>query len=279
MADWKPDLFAYLDYRAYLGDYYRAAKQHTRAFSYRYFSKKAGYASPNFLKLVIDGKRNLGPDSVPRFAKALGMSAEEKRFFGHLVAFDQAETPEERAEAYERVAGFARFRNARRIDASYIDYLSHWYYPAIREMSARPDFDEDPVWIATQLIPPITVDQAQRALDVLLDLGLLTRDEDGTLHRGDVAWTTGHEVRAFAAGNYHRQMMERAGASIELVERKRRHLNAQTLCVSLETALDIKQRVIELCERTAALADDDDRPEVVYQLNIQFFPLSRTTEE
>lgn len=42
---WKPDIFEFLDYRAFLGAYYEAAKANQPQFSYRYFSRRAGFAS------------------------------------------------------------------------------------------------------------------------------------------------------------------------------------------------------------------------------------------
>lgn len=279
MHDWAPDIFGYLDYRAFLGDYYRAAKQNTRSFSYRYFSRRAGYASPNFLKLVIDGKRNLSTDSVDRFADALSMNDDEHRFFSDLVAFAQASSPEETAEAYERVSGSQRFRDARRIDAQFVDYLTHWYYPAIREMAARADFRDEPAWIASQLLPPITEPEAAEALGVLFELGLLVRDDEGRVRRGDVAWTTGHEVRAFAAGAYHRQMLQRAAGSIQLIDRSQRELSATTVCITAHTATELKERIQGFRERLIARCDEDDNPSTVYQLCIQLFPLSRAAGE
>ena len=159
--NWKPDIFAFTDYRAFLAQYYQAAKKHNRAFSYRYFSRKAGYKSPNFLKLVIDGQRNISNDSVERFAHALKLNASEQRFFADLVAFNQASTEVEKNVAFERVTASRRFRQARRLDKAYFEYLSNWYYPAIREMAGRPDFREDPEWIAAQLLPPIRPTQAK----------------------------------------------------------------------------------------------------------------------
>jgi len=127
---WAPDIFSYLDYRAYLNDYYVAAKQNTRAFSYRYFARRAGYSSPNMLKRVIDGERNLTGESVQRFADALKLSPAEQRFFDHLVSFNQADTAEEKNQAFEAIAASRRFRAARQIDHHFFLYLSRWYIPA-----------------------------------------------------------------------------------------------------------------------------------------------------
>lgn len=274
MDAWAPNIYEYIDYRAFLGDYYVAAKSNNSAFSYRYFARKAGYSSPNFLKLVIDGKRNLSPDSIDRFSIALRLNRSEKRFFADLVAFDQAETPRDRNRAFERVAASRRFRSARRLDNGFFEYLSNWYYPVIREMTARADFEEDPAWIAAELYPPIKPAEAARALELLLELGLVVRDEDGVLTRGEPSLTTGHEVRSLAIGNYHRQMLERAADSIEIVKRERRDISATTVCISMELVPELKQRIHGFREVINDLCDRDPSPDTVYQLNIQLFPLT-----
>src|SRR6201986_1824211 len=82
-------VYDFLDHRAYLAAYYAAAKRTRPSFSFRLFSKLAGLRSPNFLKLLIDGERNLGADSVGRFAEALGLTGADAEFFADLVAFGQ----------------------------------------------------------------------------------------------------------------------------------------------------------------------------------------------
>jgi len=97
MTTWRPDIFEYMSFRAFLSDYYKAAKQHTKGFSYRAFSKKAGFSSTNFIKMVIDGDRNLGPESAAKIADAMALSAAERRFFEQLVELEQSDDPDEPA--------------------------------------------------------------------------------------------------------------------------------------------------------------------------------------
>jgi uncharacterized protein (TIGR02147 family) len=277
--DWGPDIFEYTDYRMYLGDYYTAAKANTKAFSYRYFSRKAGYSSPNFLKLVIEGKRNVSSDSIDRFAKALKMTSAERRFFRDLVDFCQAETVEEKNKAFDRVAASRRFRKARRLERAFFLYLSRWFYVAIRELAASPEFTTDPKWIAEQLVPNIKPAQAQEALDALLELGLLVQEEDGRISRGETSVTTGHEVRALGVKNYHRQMLQRAAESMKLVKQKHRDVSALTVCISPSAVEEFKERIHGFREGMLDLGDRDENPTAVYQLNIQFFPLSKVAED
>jgi uncharacterized protein (TIGR02147 family) len=273
-------VYDFLDYRAYLRAYYEAAKRTQRSFSFRSFSKLAGLRSPNFMKLVIDGERNLGAESVPRFCAALGLDGPEAEFFADLVAFSQATSLADKNRAFERISASRRFRAARRIDGDLFAYLSHWYNPAIRELAGRADFSEDPRWIASQVRPRISPTEAAEALRLLFSLGLLVRDpESGRVLRGEPTLTTEHEVRSLGAAAFHRQMIERAGESLETVPAALRDLAALTVCISPQTAARVKERIHQFREALTELCDSDPAGTVVYQLNVQWFPLSVTEGE
>jgi uncharacterized protein (TIGR02147 family) len=270
-------VFDFLDYRAYLRAYYAAEKERRPAFSPRFFSRLAGLRSPNFLKLVMDGERNLGPDTVPKFIHAIGLADEAAAFFSDLVTFTQAESAAAKSRAFERISASRRFRSARRIEGDFVKYLSHWYYPAIRELAARDDFQESPKWIASQLRPKITPQEAASGLSLLLSLGYLERSPDtGEIVRGDPTITTDHHVHRLGVVNFHRQMLERASASIEEIPADMRDLSASTVCVGPATAALVKERIHKFHEEMLQLCDAEPKGTVVYQLNIQWFPLSAT---
>ena len=90
------NVFGYLDYRAFLKDWYRAHKIGRSTVSLRSFSKKAGFTSSNILKLVMDGHRNLTTESATQFAVGLGLNKQETSFFLHLVLYNQAKSLEEK---------------------------------------------------------------------------------------------------------------------------------------------------------------------------------------
>ncbi|HVZ36931.1 MAG TPA: DUF4423 domain-containing protein, partial [Polyangiaceae bacterium] len=169
---------------------------------------------------------------------------------------------------------------ARRIDGDLFAYLSHWYNPAIRELAARADFNEDPRWIAARLQPRISPAEAAGALKLLLSLGLLVRDPNtGRVLRGEPTLTTEHEVRSLGAAAFHRQMIERAAESLESVPAAQRDLAALTVCISPETAARVKERIHQFREALTELCDSDVAGAVVYQLNVQWFPLSTSGEQ
>ena len=90
------DLFTYTDYRKFLAEWVVAARNR-RGFSFRTFAKRAGLGSAGYLKMVIDGKRNLGVAGLERFMNGMRMMGEERLYFRNLVQWNQAVTDDERA--------------------------------------------------------------------------------------------------------------------------------------------------------------------------------------
>ena len=273
------DVFAYVSYRELLRDAYRDLKARQRGFSFRWFAKKAGMTSPNFLKLVMDGQRNLSASGAEAFARALGLAGREARFFCDLVEFEQAETPAEKNRAWERLSAYRSHRKVRALEHGQFEYLSRWWNPAIRELVALPGFREDAAWIAQKLRPAITPAQARAALDLLLHLGFVVRDPAGTLRQADPLLSTGPEVRSLAVGNFHRQMMERAAESIDLVDRGEREISGLTVGLSREGLQLFKQKIQALRAELLELSARETAPDRVVQVNFQMFPLASVEPE
>jgi uncharacterized protein (TIGR02147 family) len=271
------DVFKYRDYREFLAAFYVHKK--AGGMSYRGFSRAAGLGAPNYLKLVIEGKRNLSSEMAERFARACRLNEDGTEYFRTLVAFNQATTDDERNALHERLTRFARFRASQRLDLAEKEYHSTWYIPAVRELVACPSFVESPSWIAQSLDPEITEQEASHALAVLLQLGMLERDERDQLTQATRAVSTGQQASGLYIRNYHAQMMQRATLAMEHFAAEERYISALTLSASEATLAEVQKRVIEFRKEIAALCDADPRPSRIVQLNFQFFPLTRRLPE
>ena len=275
------DVFEYLDFRAFLADVYAHRKAQGRGFSYRVFARLAGLRSPNHLKRVIDGERNLSPGSAIRYAEALGLEGDAAAYFSDLVTFNQAKTSTVRNAAYERLTGFRSYRKVQALDLAHAAYHAEWYIPAIRELAARSDFCADPAWIARRMVPAITLGQAGRALDTLLSLGLLVEDADGHVGQGEAILSTGSQTRGMHIATYHRAMLKKAMESIDVVAAPNRDVSSLTFAIGEDGLRRLKDRIQRFQQEIIALASREDDPEQVVQLNFQLFPLStqRSDEE
>jgi uncharacterized protein (TIGR02147 family) len=273
-----PEVFGYLDHRAYLRDYYVFRKQQGASFSFRAFSRRAKLRSPNYLKLVMDGERNLTPQMAARFGEACGLRGEDAAYFVDLVAFNQAGSTSERNGAYQRLTGFRRYRSHHKLELAHAAYHSTWFLPAVRELAARHDFKDDPTWIARRMFPKITTAQAAEALSTLLELGLLVRDPQGSVKQGEPLVSTGPETQGLHIHNYHRMMMLRAAESLDLVPAPQRDISALTLCLGDGGLARLKQRLQRFRRELLELSALEKEPLQVVQLNFQLFPLSAEPE-
>lgn len=273
-----PEVFDFLDYRAYLREFYRRRKEHT-AFSYRAFSLRAKLGSPNYLKLVIDGERNLTGPMARRFAAACGLKGQGAAFFCELVVFGQATALDERNESYGRLRRFQEFRDAQEIQIARDDYHSKWYLPAIRELALATDFRPDPEWIAARLCPTIKPAEAKNALEILQKLEMLVPQEDGGLKPGTPLVTTGPETANLHMVQYHRTMMTLASESLERVSAGSRDISSVTLCIGVDGLELVKQAIVRFRRELLKLSELERDPRQVVQVNFQLFPLSTLPKE
>jgi len=273
------DVFRYVDYREFLRAYYARKKAQKPGISLRAFSRRVGLKSPNYLKLVIDGDRNLTQALAVRFAEATGLHGEGVEYFCTLVAFNQARSAGERELHYARLREFRRYRETHKLGVAQDAYHAHWYVPAIRELVATRGFREDAAWIARTLQPRITPAQARAALKTLQALGLLTRDAAGKLVQADVLLTTGQGPLGHHIVNYHRAMMERAADALDHVPREQREISSVTFGADDDALAEIKRKIVELRAEILQLATSRGTPRRVVQVSFQLFPLSRATED
>ena len=153
--------------------------------------------------------------------------------------------------------------------------MSRWYHLPIREMVMRRDFREDPAWIAEQLLFPIKPEQVEEALALLLEMGLLARDESGELIYGGAGLSGGPEAASVSVRAFHRQMLDRAAASLDVVADARRDVSAVTVCLRSDSVPEFKQRLDEFRGELLDMCDAQQEPDAIYQLNMQLFPWSR----
>lgn len=275
----KPNIFEYTNYRQFLADLYDYLKETTKYFSFRYFSKKAGFKSPNYLKLVIEGDRNISDDSIEKFSRALKLNKAESEFFARLVGFTQASNSSERAEQALKILQSKIYQKMNPLVKDQLQYYSHWYHIGIRELALCKNMRPDADWVARQFRPQLTTKQAQDAIESLLRLGMLVENKDGKLSVVDQNVATQSEVISSLVALYHKEMMERAKESIDTAAQLEREISSICVPVSQKTFEKMKARIKDFRHELIALASEDQDPNQVYQLNLQLFPLTKKVEE
>lgn len=273
MNQQKPNIFEYLSYRNFLKEMYTFKKDEKGSFSFRSFAKAAGLSSSNFLKLVMEGKRNLSAEGILKFARAFKLNKEETHFFETLVHFDQAQKAEEKNFYYERILQSRTYQDIHALEAHQYAYFSNWIFVALRELVALKNFQEDPKWVNRKLGTKLHPEEIKRGFQILQELRLLVR-EQGQLKQTEEKITITPEMGSLALVNFHREMLRKASESLEKSRTLHRDISALTVPVSKKQYERIKERIQQFRREIHAIASEVGEKEAVYQVNFQLFNLS-----
>lgn len=276
MATHEPsiNLFEYLDYRIFLKDWYEFQKKNIRGFSFRSFSLKSGFGSPNFLKRVIDGDRNLTNESLKQVAKGLGLTKQETEFFEKLVRFNQSDNHQEKNLYYEQIIKTQKFTKLKPFEKDQYDFCSAWYHPIVRELVTCQDFDGTPEWLAKTLRPSIPPPLAKKSLELLERLNFIRKTKNGKWEQTESVVTTGPEATAVVTLNYHRNVLDLVKHQMTRIGPKERDVSVLNLGVKKGTLTLIKKRVQEFRQEILKMVADDTEPDNVILLAMQLLPVS-----
>jgi len=224
---------------------------------------------------VIDGQRNLTNESVAKMAQGFSLKRNEREYFENLVFMNQAHNHDERDHYYQKTISLKKNSTVKRLEKASYEYFSKWYYPVIREIVTFGDGDLSAEQIAALLDPPITAHDAQKAINALLELGLIRKAPSGRWEQCDKTISTGPEVQSLEVTNYHRAMLRMATESIERHPADQRDITALTLSISQERIGRLKERIAAFRGELLEIAGEDENPNQVIQINFQLFPISK----
>jgi uncharacterized protein (TIGR02147 family) len=267
-------IFEFIDYRLFLAEYYRAKKESSRYFSYRYFSQKIGLNSPSFLKAVIEGKRNLTRQMLERFGKAMNLNAKETQYFKNLVFFNQAKTSAEKQEFFTSLKTMAGGIKESVLNSDQFEFFSNWYVPVIRELICLYDFKNDYQKLASAVKPPILPQEALAAVGLLLRLKMVMQQDDGQYRQVSPAMIADTSVASLAVRSFTRTMLERSKEALDTVDKKARHISGITMGISQETYEILAAEIEAFKDRVKIIVSNDAASSRIYQMTLSLVPVS-----
>lgn len=269
------DLFAYKDYRAYLREWFQAAKRGPRAMSFRLFSKRAGLGSPNFLKLVMDGKRGLSVEGIAKFAAGLKLNKVEQEYFQNLVLMNQASDPKEQFSHYRKMIHSKKFARVKPVEKDEFNLYSEWYHPVVREIVESKSFDGTPEWLQQKLSPSITESQARKSLELLERLGFIRKGDDGRFQQSESLVTTGAETDSVILLHYHQTLLKLTAELLSEIQPQDRDVSTLTIGIAKSRIAELKQKIQAFRHEIIREFSSDLPPEEVLLLNVQLVPVTK----
>lgn len=276
------DIFCYSDYRLLLNDFYEQRKAlNPSGFSYRSFARTAGLGSKSYLRMVIEGKRNIGAETIKKFSKALRFNQKEAVYFEALVHYNQAKSDSERDLYLKKIVSLKvayRFHN---LDKETLKFFSNPYHIILREMVALPHFKEDYYWISECLGKKISPMDVRAVIKTLLKLKLLKRDSEKRLVLATGILKAPPNPESLEVFNYYSLILGIAKEMMFCTPRTDREFLSLTIPLAKEMLPKIREMLQANAEDIAHYVNQTKNRNFddVFQVNIQMFPVSQTKKD
>ncbi|MBR5692798.1 MAG: TIGR02147 family protein [Fibrobacter sp.] len=269
-------IIEYSDFRQYMLDYYEERKRRF-VFSWREFSKIAGFSSSSYMKVVCDGKSKLSRVGVERTGAAMGLVGFEMEYFRAMVEYGQAATEAKKKAAYEKMLGIAKVHKVRVMEGDLFEFYDSWQNPVVRELAPLMP-GATPGEIAKMCYPEVSAAEVQKSLNFLMKAGLLKKAGDNAFELAETSIRGTPDATRLALRGMHREMSKLATPAINLPVEER-HFSGVTMGLSRESFNKIENVLDECRRKIVAIAAEDKDIDQVYRLNLQLFPLTRKAKE
>jgi len=266
-----PDLYRYTDYRAFLREWFEDAKKEQSFLSFRYMARRTGIDA-GYLAHVFQGTKHIAEGSIAAVSALLGMKSKESKYFHELVLFSRAKSEREIKERFQRLM-VLRSTSARELSARQTRYWTYWFYPAVRLTMMTFDFKGDYADLGARLSPPITMEQAKEAVQVLEGLELVRKESDGRYSVIDAHVSTGDAWQSLAIREFQEQTLKLACESLERFPKNVRDISTLTLAIPRTEIPALQEMVREFRSQVAKWALSLDDSDCVMQVDLAMFPL------
>jgi uncharacterized protein (TIGR02147 family) len=284
----KPKLSAYTDYREYLNDFLKFKQSldnsRLRPYSYAHFSAAANIKSPNYLKLIIESKRNLSPSMTKKFSTALNHSKKEADEFTTLVSYCQSKEPLDRNHHLKKLS---EIRMEKRINIGELD---------------KKSIEDAPSWLSWVLLSicdqknvNLNVDEIQKVIKRNLSPQQIKKSFSQLQENKDVIFNEESQ-------NYEKKLstnQQNSSIPIEMVRKlqteliylgleslfqdkpEEREFGTVSLCLTKKEFDELKFELRHLRKKIYKdnlIQRESTKGEQVYQLNLQLFPLTKKVD-
>lgn len=270
-------ILEYKDYRLYIQDYYDERKR-LGAFSWREFCKRAGFISPNFLKLVCLGESRLGAPKIENVANAMGLLGYEKDYFREMVTFCNAKKDSVKKAALLEMQRIAMEHKMRVVDGDAFQYYESWKYPVLRELIPMMP-GANPSDIAEECKEYVSAEEVRDILSFLVRAGFLKKDGEKVYSQTEQNVIGSKEALPIAIRSMHKEMANMAARAVERYSPSERYFTGLTLGVTEEASKRIVEEIDACCKKVLSIANEYKGSNRVCRINFQFFPFTDKIKE
>lgn len=233
-------------------------------YSLRAFSKALG-VSHSLLSRVLAGKRTVTPELAETLANRLALSPQDtKRLMQEAIL--------RKIPSLDEVAG-AQDEAGETLTLDQFTLIAEWEHYAILSYLNLPRAKWDAKSIARELkIPEARAKLSMERLERLGMVGLI----DGRMKQTSKPIRVENKISTPATRTFHKRLLERAVESLENDPQPLRDFSSITFAVDPDLVPHALERIRAFRRELASELESMSAPKSVYNLTVQFFPVTQT---
>ncbi|MGZ3743998.1 MAG: TIGR02147 family protein [Pseudobdellovibrionaceae bacterium] len=245
-----------VDFRTFLEQELNRRNSLNPNYSLRAFARDLSVDS-SFLSKLLSGKRSMTVRTIMSLAPRLNLSKAEAQAYSQ-----KAYNRRRRYLSGGAAPVFQEIENEKFLE------MIEWYHLAILELVTVQGFDAKADWVAERL--KIPVEQAQGALDDLINVGMLFQDEGGCW-KCEVSNHTISSKKAPRTQLLKKQIYEQALAALPQQEGSHGTI---TVAISERRYEEAVERIVKFRRELSQFLSEPHEKDKVYQMVISLFPIS-----
>ncbi|MFA6236545.1 MAG: TIGR02147 family protein [Bacteriovorax sp.] len=233
-------------------------------FSLRAFSRLVG-VSPAVISRILTGKRKLTFNLAVRIADALVLGPIEREQLFSLYTAAPGSEEEQEKNNRERDLSIDCFKA-----------MKEWYHYGITQLLYIDTFNDDPKWIAKML--SISELDAKLAVERLMRLEILDRDEFGKLYKTATHLSASTDIASSGIRHFQKQILEKTIASLESDDISERDITSITIAINEDRIQEAKAEIKKFRKKMSEFLTTGEKTRV-YNLGIHLIPLSKSVDD
>jgi uncharacterized protein (TIGR02147 family) len=253
---------------------FERAKSRNPQLSLRAWARHLGFSNHVHLSLLLSGKRQLNSKVFSRIKAKLSLTETELHLLTLLMLRSRAETLEEQALLDQSLTQLQPQLPSQTITTDLLRVLRRWSMLALLELFRLKDFRSDPKWMSRRLNGDLSAEQVTETLQALARLGVVRqKGQKWSLIHSEVFRSTPPDQVSPHLRLLQKQFFELGIESLEETPVDQRELSTFSFAIDQTRVQEAKEYLRRFRKEFAAHFEAQEGDEL-YQLNVQFFPLT-----
>ncbi len=273
------EIYSYNQASQFIRDAWTEKKRRNKAFSLRAWSRQLGFANNAPLSLMLAGKRHIPKKYIPAFVSSLELSPDEGLFLETLVEMERARNIRQKKFYEERLRALSPQPRVGFVEIESFKCLGDPIHMMILEMTDLQDFVPSAEWIQKRLRTKAALSEIKAATERLMNLGLLVKNSDGSWTKTQRHLTNRVDIADVGSQEYHKNVSLLAAQQVESQSVLEREFNGYAINLKKADLPKAKKLIREFIQEFARRIEAPQKTgDEIYQLNVQFFGLTKEKE-